>query len=194
MKVTETTGMEIWLRQRWEHLCVTIQIHKTQTDIKLWLSFYFTHFSVSPEDFGVETDPVVRHKHFALIQHVSLQGTSVTCGDTQCFTYPRSNHYFLLTHTWKDMWHLLCMSVSSLLTSLNNLWYWVLVFESWKEQRGQSVSSKNHQVCERFCSLHGCAAISSSQTLFLRRWESAEAKAAPLVSAWQIERSASVPR
>lgn len=35
------------------------------------------HLGVPAEDFGVETDPVVRDKHFPLIQNVSLQSTRV---------------------------------------------------------------------------------------------------------------------
>lgn len=35
------------------------------------------HLGVPAEDFGVETDPVVRDKHLTLIQNVSLQSTRV---------------------------------------------------------------------------------------------------------------------
>lgn len=42
-------------------------------------SLMCTNLGVFAKDFGVEADPVVGHKHLALIQDVSLQSTRVAC-------------------------------------------------------------------------------------------------------------------
>lgn len=77
---TDITGMEIWQRGS------TINANRSVSEIcpKFPVcSFSLAYLDIFAKDFGVEADPVLRDEHFALIQHVSLQGAGITWWQTR---------------------------------------------------------------------------------------------------------------
>lgn len=76
MNVTDIAGMAIWQQQR-----INLLTHQQILVINHENNHQFSslYLSIFAKDLGMETDPVIRDKHFALIQNVFLQGTSVTC-------------------------------------------------------------------------------------------------------------------
>lgn len=101
MWVTESTGILIWGPTN--HNTTSVRFHYLWHNTTTQMSRYgkakkgektlytkglitarkmLYYLCVSAKDFGMKTDPVIRHKQSALIKDVFLQGTSVTWGQT----------------------------------------------------------------------------------------------------------------
>lgn len=146
MNVTDKTGIEIWRRENITMLHRRIS-QKTRTGTELDLGLY-PSYCIAP---------------WCLCQRLWSGNRSSCQRQTFCpdIKYLSAGHRCnLLAQTFRltlyifscllerRIWNLLCLSNSSLLTSLNNLWYWVFVFDNWKEQKnafvGWRILTKDH--------------------------------------------------
>lgn len=142
----------IWHQERGFSLFDECHRQHGDRNLELW-----KHYHVRPDNSALQLT-FIRSTPWCLCQRLWSGNRSscrrrTFCPDIKCLSAGRRcnlsaqtlrlaiSHFVLLCEN--TVWNLLCLSDSSLLTSLNNLWYCMFVLESWKEQSRRGFHGEN---------------------------------------------------